>query len=301
MVGGPCGAKGGVVFGTLVIVYLFLGGCGAAVLLVTSIWCVVFFRSDNRSTPMTEAFSDLRTKCFVIGFATLCFAAVCLMLDLGRPERFFMLFTRPTMSILTFGSFILTANILIAGFLVLANVFYIPSIGVRAKKIAEVLCAVVSFLTMTYTGVYLLAIEAVPFWSTLWTPVLFVLSSLSAGISLLFLAVPFLRDHALLEERLPPLHGIHLIVLVGEFIALVGFIVAAATTRSAQPSLVFLAESDLGLWLLMGTAVLGIIVPLVTEAVMAVSKRIFRLLPVDVLCIAGSFVLRYCIVMAGMH
>lgn len=113
-------------FGTLVVFYLFLGGCGAGIMLVTAVWSLAFHRSVERSLAQTKAFDDVKARCFGAGFVVLCLAALCLLLDLGRPERMFMLFTRPTWSILTFGSYTLMANLLVGGFLVAANLLYLP-------------------------------------------------------------------------------------------------------------------------------------------------------------------------------
>lgn len=92
--------------GTLVVLYLFLGGCGAGVMFVTAAWSLAFHRTRTRTQEQTAAFGDLKARCYGIGFVMLCLAALCLLLDLGRPELAFLLFTRPTLSILSFGSFL---------------------------------------------------------------------------------------------------------------------------------------------------------------------------------------------------
>ena len=119
--------------GTLVVLYLFLGGCGAGVMFVTAAWSLAFHRTQEQ----TAAFGDLKARCNGIGFVMLCLAALCLLLDLGRPELAFLLFTRPTLSILSFGSFTLLASILVSGFLAVANLMYVPFVRAGARKAAE--------------------------------------------------------------------------------------------------------------------------------------------------------------------
>ena len=85
-------------FGAFVIVYLFLGGLGSGMLLLSSASSLAFHRSLNRSELETRAFDAWRNRCFVWGFVVLTCGALCLMLDLGRPERFVMLFLRPSAS-----------------------------------------------------------------------------------------------------------------------------------------------------------------------------------------------------------
>ena len=72
--------------GTLVVLYLFLGGCGAGVMFVTAAWSLAFHRTRTRTQEQTAAFGDLKARCYGIGFVMLCLAALCLLLDLGSPR-----------------------------------------------------------------------------------------------------------------------------------------------------------------------------------------------------------------------
>lgn len=289
-------------FGTLVVLYLFLGGCGAGIMFVTAVWSLAFHRSVRRSQVETKAFDDLKARCFGAGFVVLCLAALCLLLDLGRPERAFMLFTRPTFSILSFGSFALLASLLTGGFLVAANVLYVPFVHAPARKAAEAACAAASLLMMGYTGVYVGSIEAVALWFNVAVPVLFVLSSLSAGLSSVFVLSAFARDARLLDDRLFRLHRAHLVVLALEAAALVAFVGLAYLDPFAHASLAVLFDPEgLGPWFVVGLIGLGLLLPLAGEAFVTATGRLVRLLPVDLLCIAGGLVLRFCVVWSGMH
>lgn len=289
-------------FGTLVVLYLFLGGCGAGIMFVTAFWSLAFHRSALRSQAQTTAFDDLKARCFVAGFVVLCLAALCLLLDLGRPERAFMLFTRPTLSILTFGSFTLLANLLVGAFLVAANLLYLPIVRASARKAAEVVCAATSLLMMGYTGVYVGSIEAVALWYNIAVPALFVLSSLSAGLSSVFIMSAFGRDVRLLEARILVLHRGHVAVLALEVVALAAFLGLAHLDPFARESLALLFDPrGLGPWFVVGLMGLGLLVPLAAEGLVVATRRVMRLLPVDMLCVLGGLVLRFCVVWSGMH
>ena len=266
--------------GTLVVLYLFLGGCGAGVMFVTAAWSLAFHRTRTRTQEQTAAFGDLKARCYGIGFVMLCLAALCLLLDLGRPELAFLLFTRPTLSILSFGSFTLLASILVSGFLAVANLMYVPFVRAGARKAAEAACLAVSLCMMAYTGVYVGWIEAVALWNNAATPALFALSSLSAGVSTVFVIAPFVRDVTRLSGWMLLLHRVHLAVLVLE---------------------ILFDPSGLGPWFVVGLVGLGLLVPLAVEVFVTVTKRLVRALPVDLLCIAGGLVLRFCVVWSGMH
>ena len=288
--------------GTLVIVYLFLGGCGAGVLCAAATWSLAFHRSLDRTLDQTHAFESLRARCYVAGFAMLCLAALCLLLDLGRPDHAYLLFTQPTTSILSFGSYMLLASLVVGGFLVVANLFYLPRVPALARKVAEVACIVASSCMMVYTGVYVACVEAVPLWNNVAIPALFALSSVSSGLSAVFVAAPFVRDWWLLDRWIALLHRAHLWVLVAEAAALAAFVLAAYTSPSAGESLeLLLGGGAFGGWFVVVAVGMGVLVPLAVEALMAVSDRALRLLPVDVLCILGGLALRFCVIWSGMH
>ena len=282
--------------GTLVVVYLFLGGCGAGVMCATSLWSLVFHRSMGRSLAQTRAFDCLKARCYVAGFA-----ALCLLLDLGRPQFAFLLFTQPTTSILSFGSFVLLASLLVGGFLAAANLLYLPAVHALARKVAEAACVVLSVCLMVYTGVYVACVEAVPLWNNVAIPALFALSSASAGLSTVFIAAPFVRDWRLLERWLTALHRVHLGVLALEAVTLGAFLLVAYVDPYAGESLALLFEGGLGGWFVVGVVGMGIAAPLAVEAFMAVTRRAMVLLPIDVLCIIGGLALRFCVIWSGMH
>ncbi len=106
--------------GTFVVLYLFLGGCGAAVLFVTAVWSLLFHRTRNAHLPAEPRLHGIwRAKpVHLASFGLLALSAsLCLLLDLGRPHRFFLLFLRPTASLLSVGSFVLLAALLASGLL----------------------------------------------------------------------------------------------------------------------------------------------------------------------------------------
>ena len=141
--------------GMLVVVYLFVGGSGAGALFVTCAWSLAFHRREDRTFVVTEAFEGLKRKGLFVGVALVVVSSVFLLLDLGRPELFFLLFARPTPTPISFGSFFLAADILLGVFLLVASLPFGAAVPTLAKKAAEVLCLAVSFAVMSYTGIFL--------------------------------------------------------------------------------------------------------------------------------------------------
>ena len=64
--------------GTFVVLYLFLGGCGAAALFVTAVWSLLFHRTETRTFQQSRAFWDLAGKLYLASFGLLALSAFCL-------------------------------------------------------------------------------------------------------------------------------------------------------------------------------------------------------------------------------
>ena len=170
-----------------------------------------------------------------------------------------------------------------------------------AKKAAEVLCLAVSFAVMAYTGVFVAGVESVALWHTFLMPPLFVLSSLSAGIAVLLVVASLAEGGPFLVSGAPFLHRAHLAIIVLELLTIVLFVVEALSDEAAAGSLALLLGPSLGPWFVVGVGTFGIALPFVSEVVMARTGGSGASLPLGVSCLIGCFLLRFCIVAAGMH
>lgn len=288
-------------FGMLVIMYLFLGGASAGAFFVMSLWSLVFHRRDDvHDHRMRLAFKALLGRCYALCFALLAVAALCLVWDLGSPERALLLFTKAHPTVLTLGAFSLAAQLLIGLTLATANLFALPRLGGRAKQVLEVLCCACSCVVMAYTGL-LLAGSAIPFWSTWTLVVLFFFSALSSGVSTVLLLDYFTQGQTLLLRSVKPLQRAHVACLLLEAAALALFLGAAFSNPQAQPSVALLLEPDMLANGAVGVLGMGLAVPLVLETT-SLARKESRSIPVsDVVCLIGGFLLRYCIVACGAH
>ena len=167
--------------GSFVVLYLFLGGCGAAVVLVAAIWSLLFCLTRTRTVEQTRAFTALRARLFAAGLVLLVLGSLCLLLDLGRPERFILLFVRPTASVISVGTFLLSGCILAAALLAVADFAPVRWMSRGARRVLEAAAAALACGVMLYTGLYMAWLEAVPLWNNAALPVLLALSSASSG------------------------------------------------------------------------------------------------------------------------
>ena len=272
--------------GSFVVLYLFLGGCGAGVLLTASLWSLLFYGTHTRTFEQSRAFGALAGKLYAGGFLLLAAAALCLLLDLGRPQRFLLLFVRPTPSLLSVGSFVLLASLLCAGVLAAIHFAAILRAPSAVRKGLEGACTVLATALMVYTGLYMAWMEAVPLWNN----------------AAVLLTAPFSRDWPLLGGWADALHRVHCLVLALEAAALVAFVGLAALSPFARPSLgLLLAPEGLGAWFIGGFAIAAVALPLVAEVARGVTRTAAPLLASEVLCVLGGLILRFCLVLAGSH
>lgn len=287
--------------GTFVILYLFLGGCGAGVLFVAAVWSLLFHRTITRTFEQSRAFGALTGRLYAVGFALLALSALCLLFDLGSPHRFFLLLLRPTPSLLSLGSFVLLATLLASACLAAAHALGWP-LPSWVRKGLEALCAVLAVVLMVYTGLYLALMEAVPLWDNAAVPALFAFSSLSSGAAIVLLFAPFVRDWALLAGWIEGLHRAHLLVLGLEFLSVAGFLVLAAMNPFAAPGLArLLSPEGQGPWFIAGFVLGGVVVPFGAEMLRPLVGRVAPVAAAEVLCVFGGLILRFCLVLAGSH
>lgn len=287
-------------YGSLVIAYLFLGGTAAGALFVVSVWSLLFRRAQRPSRLQT-AFEALRRRVYIAGVVLLVFAMVCLLWDLGNPERALLVFLHPHPTVITFGAYTLAIETIVATLLSLASLSQSPlSLHGRARGVVEILCCVGALATMAYTGVFLFQ-GGIPFWNHWSIITLFVLSSLSSGVSVVLLIDWVTQGQSLLLRATKPLQLCHIACLIAEAIFLAIFSFATFGNPSANASVNLLMEPDMLAIALVGVMGAGIVVPLTLEAYSATRKEC-RTIPVsDFVCLLGGLCLRYCLIACGAH
>lgn len=291
-------------FGPLVVAYLFLGGAAAGSFLVMSAWSIGFYRSDQAQRHhmrLRVAFKTLKGRVYTISFVMLVISLVCLVFDLQYPDRALLIFQRPHLTPLTFGAYTLAIESLLGFLLALANVFKVPFLDGKLKRILEILCLICSIAVMGYTGILLAGQAAVPFWNDWSLVALFFFSALSSGVSVVLLIDYFIQDQTLLLRAARPLQQAHLVCLALEAASLAFFVYAAFSKPAAAGSIALLSEPSMLSTALVGVVGMGILIPFALELNSLMHKEC-RTIPVsDVICLIGSFCLRYCVVMCGVH
>lgn len=284
-------------FNALTIGYLFLGGTGAGALAVLCVLeCARALRWRALAMP-EEFFARGWPVCTV----TLATGILCLLADLGRPDRLLHLLTSPEPSAMAVGSFALAAALVLsAAFSAFAlfDTVRLPRVAVVCLAAAGVAAA---GATAAYTGVLLESLASVLLWRTPLVPALFVLSSASCGIAVAFLAASFVETRHPYRGPLVWLARVDGGIVLVEAGCLAVFLLLAFAgegTVAAARALV-LGELAPVFWGVL--AVCGLAVPLVLERFLTHGNSRTQLLWIAALLLVGGFALRWCIVGAGAY
>lgn len=300
-------------FSALIIAYLFCGGIGAGTLIIACVSSLSGLRrartssANCASVPAIES-SDPEQRalgwCAIVGVTLLLVGCLCLGIDLGRPERAYLLFVSPRATWISAGTFLLS-GLIVAGAIMacqkaLDSIFIPP----HALGIVCLLCIVVGVAVMLYTGLFLWSISAVPAWGSVFVPALFVASSLSGGCAVCIISL-FFADCIEMSSFVRGIVKADLLLICCEAAFAVAYIGWCYVQNGSFWGTDFSAQSQQAstLWW-MGFVFCGIILPLLSDVVALYMNEQSSLTIVALVAIAvvvGTISLRASIVIGPQH
>lgn len=301
-------------FSMFIVLYLFLGGCAAGLVLVCASRSLGFHATADVLPVDMRAFDRCTGAGYALALIVTLASITCLVFDLGSPGKALILFIHPTLTAISFGAYVLAAAVLL---LVALCVMFLLAKGEKpvfatARRALEIALIPVAVCLMGYTGVFLALVRTVPLWHTPLTVVLFLLSATSAGYALASLVRSLSGCPKLPDDSGTTAHARHAAVIGAEILALIVFCVRTALRSevAVRRSVELILGGPLAGWFCGGVVLLGLLVPLVVELALAFSARhpgsplatgARFSIPADAACLLGCFLLRYCLIAAGMH
>lgn len=286
-------------FDSLVIGYLFLGGAGGGALAVLG----AFEGARTLGLRCPELPDELFARAWPVCAAALATGIVCIAADLGRPDRLLALVASPRPTPLTVGAYALVAGLACAAAFSALALFDGPAS--RAPRPVRLALAAASLaagcVTAAYTGVLLQGLASVLFWQTPLLPVAFMLSSLSCGVAVVFLAAAFVetrRPFVHLVAWLARIDGVLIAAEAGVLAAYEAWAFAGEGTHAAAVALV---AGDLAPAFLGGVALAGLAVPFAMERLLTHNNHHSQLLWIAACVLVGGLALRACFVQAGLY
>lgn len=303
-------------WGWYIAIYLFLGGMGGGGMLVS-------YYLQRRTEDIKVA-----SRAALLSWIIVVVGTLFLILDLGRPERFYLVFMSPKLnpnSMIVVGSSILTLYMIFGALYITAihDWFkFLPWYGKKSfANVMGIISASIGFLVTYYTGVLIGVVKQIPFWHTPALPLLFIASAISTGVVAVLwtdmamgIRLPFeerkhyIRNCAMLSRWDSVLIAIELLIL---------FTYLAITIQGPQEAAIAVNRilfGDLAIMFVGGVILMGLGVPLLLEYahIMRESEetetkttrvRCKCLMPIiaGILVVAGGLILRYVVLAAGAN
>ncbi len=301
------------VWGWLIAFYLFLGGLGGSTMIIA------YYYHKRRVKELAGLGSMIAVASVILG-------VLCLILDLEKPEKFYLVMLSPNIN---FSSWVLRGTLILSGFILFSLLFvagylkwfkWLPwTRSEAAMDLLGLLASAFGFLTTTYTGILIGSVKAVPFWNSPALPALFVASGIATGIATVLLVNVYYGLKASDDERPRFLHYCHQLshwgaIIVGAelFILLVYFYLMSlgpVGARAGVETLLFGgAKRSFAAYLdlvIVGSALLALI-----AHIRAANKEAGKPLKVSTQCILpivaatliilGGIMLRHTILLGGV-
>ncbi|MCD6493012.1 MAG: polysulfide reductase NrfD [Archaeoglobaceae archaeon] len=173
----------------LIALYLFLGGLGSMV------YAVSFYYWRKGITQ------KMVVRGSIAGILAVSVGILMLVLDLGHPERFYLVLLSPR---LNFGSWIFIGSSVLSAFMLFAILFVAPMLkwfkwlpwaeNKKAIKFFGWVAFLFAICVAAYTGILIGIVYNVPFWNAPALPVIFMISALSTGLATLVLLLAPIRE-----------------------------------------------------------------------------------------------------------
>lgn len=221
-----------------------------------------------------------------------------LLLDLGRPERFLKVFSRPLRSWISAGAwgFALFAVAGLAYLLVSA----LAGGGGAGENTIGGIAVALGVLLIVYDGFSLADSKGVPLWKGGGLPLMYGISGLLAGSGAILITRLFREPGASLDS----MAKLNLILVIGYAVMLLAYLVtASAASAAARQSVFTLTRGSLRAPFWGGVVAAGTAVPLVmvSLAVLGVGGPGAMAAVAGGLEIGGALFLRYCVLLAGVY
>ena len=284
------------VFSWYIVAYLFVAGVAGGAFFVSFAACLWDGRCQSDASE--RAVAAVQPGFFLAPI--LAFLAIALLtLDLGNPDRLLSVFMSPFDSVIGAGAWMLAFFFVLTCALAVAALVS-GELTRRFQMLLGIPAALCAVGVMCYTGILLSSMASVEFWYTPWLVALFVVSSLTTGLSAVIASSAILATPSS-ESNPLGLWRLCLVLSVIEAAVLFVFVWSRfhGGPVAAESDLLILAGSlALPFWI--GVIAMGFLFPWALHALAPMTGSSVALFASSVGVLAGGFFLRYCIVGAGL-
>ncbi|RLI72238.1 hypothetical protein DRP05_05605 [Archaeoglobales archaeon] len=286
-------------WGILIAFYLFLGGLGSMAYAVS-----FYYWRKGVTEKMVVGGS-------IVGILAVFVGTTLLVLDLGHPERFYLVLLSPR---LNFGSWIVIGSTFLSAFMLFAVLFVAPMLKWfkwlpwAKNNVAIKFFGWVAFLlaicVAAYTGILIGVVFNIPFWNAPALPVIFMILAVSTGLATLVLVLAPVKEKGV-EHITKTLARSDGFVMLAELIVLGLFIVIRSYgPAGAIEAIRIILKGWLAPYFVGGVLLMGLAIPLMLifgYEVRAKGQTTRYVAMVSaILVLVGGALLRYVVLEAGI-
>lgn len=235
----------------------------------------------------------------ILGLAFLALGVLTLLSHLSKPFKFWLVFANLSRSWLSKGSLMITLLFITGLLLIVARYDIFP---VPFQDVIVIFTGIFALLVMLYPGFAMASSPSIPFWNSIIMPVVFLISSLTSGVTLiLFLAVIAGSDEIF------SIFNMQLIFILSSFAVLfIFYFVKDSALSAGKKSQELITKGALSGLFIVGAVLIGLVIPLIvalyyflnTEVVIYSTVLIGS---VVLLRLIGDYILRYLFLRAGYY
>ncbi len=265
----------------LVAIDLFLSGIGAGLYLISQI----------AGFALGSA----------LGIALVVIGSLILTRELARPQQMWRSFSRAATAWMSRGAIVVFLFIALGVLDLAPNVLNgLPwATGTALGYVAAFLAVII----VLYPGFLFASSPAIPFWNTPLLPLLFGIYALLGGVAALFIMLSAPGANVLPGIDTLPALGLW-VLLAAAILTLIHLVVMLKGGVASQEAVRLLTRGRLAVPFLLGVAGAGLIIPaalLIAVYLGGASLALPFLAISGILILAGSFLMRYCILRAGVY
>lgn len=283
-------------WGLLVVIYVFLAGCGGGLFLF------------SYALSLLQWYEPAARIGLVTGPALVAIGSIMLIFDLGSPARCYRLFTTPrTLA----SSWMIRGSWILSVFMILGLAYGLPSFGLfawlpwgKTSVIGSLIGIAAAFFAVfvpIYPGLLLGVIKSIPLWNTRALPLLFFLSGLDTGVALLTIVSAVIPE-AVGVEGFHLLAGADVVLIALLFIALLVYMELTRKRGESAARSVHLLKGPL---FVIGVILFGMLVPLALLIASTLASRNVLVVPIEalagILVLVGGLLLRYSVITCGVR
>lgn len=294
-------------FNALTTCYLFLGGSGAGACVVLSVLELIAgrnsyeYRYRHKCAELAGRMPlliprEFSARAWPLSLGVLAVGILCLVVDVGRPERLLAFFTNPTFSPLSLGAWTLALVLLVVIVFTALSLFDGLNVPPIAVIVLSVLGVAFGLLACVYTGILLETLVSVVAYQVVLLPLLFLISSLSCGIALLFVALAFTETRFPYIDALDILARIDSILIALEALVVIAYGIWMVFTPQAMLAFESLTTGQLSPIFWGGLVIVGLAIPLILERYLTHNNARTQLLWVALCVLVGGLCVRLCVV-----